>query len=134
MKLELKVSQGEGLDVVLDKAMGGGICFAITTQWAFLLLKGIPYQTEVVTFQTFKKSKGTGAFTQRTEKATNVTMQTGFFTLVSLQRGYDTVDLLLADKTDAGQQDAFFKTASEFSEKYLRRLCQSEGCQLNPME
>lgn len=134
MDLELSVNQGEGLSAVLDRAMSGGICFAITSQWAFLLLKGLSYETEVVTCRTFKSQSAKGQVKKLVEEDTPVTVQKGFFTLVSLQRGYDMVDLLLADKMDAAQQNPFFKTASEFSQKYLASLCRSEGCKTRPMQ
>jgi len=134
VKFELRINQGEGLDIVLDKAMSGGICFAITAQWAFLLLKGISYETEIITCQTFMKTKREGDVKKMIEGTTNVSVQKGFFTLVSLQRGYDTLDLFLADKMDAGQQDAFFSKAATFSEKYLASLCRSEGCKLQSMD
>jgi hypothetical protein len=133
MNLTLDVRQGEALDALLDRAMNGGICFAITTQWAFLLLHGTPYETETLTWQTFIKSSGKGGFTKMTEGPANVRVQKGFFSLVSLQRGYDLVDLRLADKMSAAQQDSFFKTASEFSEKFLRSQCRTEGFTLQPM-
>ena len=46
MDLKLTVNQGKGLSIVADRAMEGGICFAITTQWAFILLRGESYETE----------------------------------------------------------------------------------------
>lgn len=134
MDLELPVNQGEGLSAVLDRAMSGGICFAITSQWAFLLLKGLSYETEIVTCRTFKNQKNQADFTAMIEKDKSITVQKGFFTLVSLQRGYDLVDLLLADKMDAAQQNSFFKTASEFSQKYLASLCRTEGSKIQPMQ
>ena len=134
MNEDFSISQGEGLRIVSDLAMSGGICFAITSQWAFLGLRGESYDTEVVTGQTFKRQKGGGSFAPLVEKTVDATVQKGFFSLVSLQRGYDLIDLRLADKMDAGQQDVFFKTASEFSEKYLDSLSKREGFKLAAMQ
>lgn len=133
MDLKLTVNQGKGLSIVADRAMEGGICFAITTQWAFILLRGESYETEVTVGQTFRKQKGGGSFKAPITEDTSVTVQKGFFSLVALQRGYDLVDLKLADKMSAANQDSFFKVASEFSEKYLKSLCRSNECSLKPM-
>ena len=45
MKKEFSMSQCDGLSTVADLAMQGGICFALTTEWAFLLLNGKSFET-----------------------------------------------------------------------------------------
>jgi hypothetical protein len=93
MKEDFTMSQGEGLSTVADLAMQGGICFALTTEWGFLLLKGKSFEPIRVQGMTWKQKGNTAKFQRPEQTQTTVEVQEGFYSLVSRQRGYDLVDL-----------------------------------------